>query len=214
VKGVLPSSAVDLGSSVASLANLHAKGRAVLDVRAGEGATPIARWSDGAPLVQRHGVGRGMSWVVTLPANVEMSDLPLRPAFLELIDLALGSARARGAQRRTVVGTAWPSGLGDEAITEVVGPSGPLTRRDDVSGGAFVPERIGVYHVRHGAEAEVRIAEAIADEVNLTPRRIVPGEEQSQGSTRASIDASPYVAIALLLVLAGEALTRMLLVRR
>jgi hypothetical protein len=211
-KGADPASAFSLPAQ--GLDDLAPKGRALAEARAVEGATVLARWSDGAPLVMERPVGRGLAYVVTLPGSAEVSDLPLRPAFVGLIDDALEAAKAHGTDRRVTVGTAWALPGGE--APRVRGPDGrPAPLRDDGGGRRLLPERAGLYEISTGAQTEARIAEIAEAEVDLRPRAAAAATtSEALGTSRASVDASPYVALLLLVVLAGEAGLRLVQWRR
>jgi hypothetical protein len=60
-----------------------------------------------------------------------------------------------------------------------------------------------------------RVVESTEEEVDRTPRRANDDDDdEALGSTRASIDISPYVALILLLVIVAEAGLRLRLGRR
>jgi hypothetical protein len=203
-KGADPASAFSLPAQ--GLEDLAPEGRAVTEPRAAEGATVLARWSDGAPLVMARPVGRGLAYVVTLPGGADASDFPLRPAFLALLDDALEAAKAHGTDRRVTVGMAWTLPPGAAAV--VRGPDGrPAPARDDGGGRRLVPERAGAYEMGGaGPQADVRIAEIGEAEVDLRPRpTAAAAASEALGTSRARVDVSPYVALLLLAVLAGEA---------
>jgi hypothetical protein len=149
-------------------------------------------------------VGRGSATVVTLPASAESSDLPLRPVFLELLARALEAGRAQQLGRRSVAGAPWsfPGAIPDE----IVGPGGPLPLREGGNGRVATPGRAGQYALRFGAQQELRVVEIDEREVDTRPRPATPpAQERALGTQRATIDASPYVAFVLLLVIAAEA---------
>lgn len=108
VPGADASSAVGtLAESAQSLEDLAAKARATLAPEDVGGFEPLLKWGDGSILVAKRAIGRGEAWIVTLPFAIDASDLPVRPAFLALLDAWASEARARAAPRRTDVGVAW-----------------------------------------------------------------------------------------------------------
>ncbi len=203
-KGSDEASLAGLGATAAGLLDLAPKGRVLLDERATADATVLARWADGRPLVFTRRLGRGRVLVTTLGASLDESDLALRPAFLEILGRALSEGRARKGNLRSLVGARWeiaPS-------ARVVGPSGPLPASDD---GVLVPLRAGLYAVRAGDELEARVAEIDEREVDLSPRPAPPrASHQAAGATTSRVELSPYVAWALLALLALEAAVRLL----
>jgi hypothetical protein len=56
------------------------------------------------PLLIRRGIGRGAVWTSTLPFDLGASDLPVRPAFLVLLERFVAAAGARGGARSIEVG--------------------------------------------------------------------------------------------------------------
>ncbi len=96
-----------LASDAQSLTDLGAPRRAELSSDDIAGLDVLAAWTDGAPLIARRPVGRGEAWIVTLPFAVDASDLPVRPAFLALLDGWVRAARRHGVDRRVSVGSAW-----------------------------------------------------------------------------------------------------------
>ena len=185
-------------------------GRALLDEATLRSATV---WMPGPPaLALSRAVGRGTASLVTLPASAAVSDLPLRPVFLELLDRVVGSASHRGLSRRQTVGLSWNV----EADVDVKGPEGPLSPRVDGSSRAVTPSRAGLYVFASKAGArEPRVAEITEEEVNLTPRDAYEDEgSETLGSTRSSFDISPYVALVLLLAIVAEAGLRLRLAGR
>lgn len=161
-------------------------------------------WLPGPPpLALSRSVGRGTASLVTLPASAAVSELPLRPVFLELLDRVVGNAAQRGLSRRQVVGLPWNV----EADVTVTGPEGAVVPRVDGASRAITPGRAGLYLFgAPGGPRTARVAEITEEEVDLTPRKAHEDEaSEALGSTRASIDVSPYVALILLLVIVAEA---------
>lgn len=208
VKGADLSPQKELITSRQSLADLAAKGRATLDFRSQDNSDMIVPWKDNQPLIFRHPISQGMAWVYTLPSSAEISDLALRPAFLELIDLIIQGAKIRGVQRRASVGVRWSI---EDAKTEIIDPIG---EKIVLSSGSFVADRVGLYRIKRGNEAEVRVAELQADEVRFMPRPISDSKEQNLGASKAMLDLSPHVAVVLLLVLVAEAAMRLALAKK
>jgi hypothetical protein len=202
--GAAPASAVGaFAESVASLADLDARRRAVLapgDVRAFE---PLVAWTDGAPLVARRAMGRGEAWIVTLPFTVDASDLPLRPAFLTLLDQWIRAARERAAPLRTEVGSPWKFAGGRRV--EITGPSGKLGGTTSDDGVHATPPLVGVYRITVDGQSETRVAAPDARELDLRPRPAGPEAASAQnGERRAAVDASGPVAVVLLGLVALE----------
>jgi hypothetical protein len=194
--------------SAAGLEGLGASKRATLapaDVARWES---LAKWSDGAPLVGRRAIGRGEAWVVTLPFSVDASDLPLRAAFLGLLDSWVREAREHASPMRTEVATPWkfPGALRVDAR----GPTGPLSAVREDGVWRVVPELVGEYEVTVDGKAERRIAMPVARELDLRPRAAAPATTEGRaGLRRGAVDASGPIALVLLGLMAVEMALRL-----
>jgi len=193
-----------LAESAASLAALGAQRRAGLRPEDAAQFTPLLEWTDHAPLVARRAMGRGEAWLVTLPFALDASDLPLRPAFLSLLEEWIDAAKARATPKRTEVGMEWT--FPGAARVVVTGPRGeevPVAR--DGAMPRVTPVRVGLYRINVDGRNETRVAEPAQREIDLRPRALaLSAAGGSMGENRASIDASPGVALALLALLAIE----------
>jgi hypothetical protein len=202
-----------LGEGAASLSDLGAKGRATLaleDLRNDSNASAIEvvlKWSDGAPLVTRRARGRGEVWFMTLPFSVEVSDLPLRPGFLSLLDAIAQDAKERSAPIRGDVGVPWT--FAGARQVDVDGPVGRVaTARDD---GALrvVPTLIGSYRMLVDGAKELRVAAPALRELDLRPRAVAPSAMSSSlGGGVSVVDVSWVVALLLLGLVAAEIIVR------
>ena len=210
--------ASELAESVGSLADLAPRGRAGLTSDDVTRLTPLVRWKDGAPLFARRTLGDGDAWVSTLPFSVGESDLPLRPAFLALLDAFATAARLRAAPRRADVGTTWS--FTTTRPTRVVGPEGEValvTPHEAGGAGAgaasaiVVPARVGAYRIAFGDRVEIRVAAPLETELDLRPRTVASAEAQGKtGGAHAEVDISWIVALVLLALLAAELALRIL----
>ncbi len=202
--GADAASAVDaLAESAQSLADLSTGRRATLspeDVGAWE---PLVRWTDGAPLVARRTIGRGEAWIVTLPFSPDASDLPLRPAFLSMLDAWTTAAREHAAPRRSDVGTAWKLPGARDVAVEGPGGAVPVARDEGVA--RVVPPLVGVYRITVDGKAETRVAAPELRELDLRPRAASGGGGgEGMGERRASVDVSGPIALVLLALVAAE----------
>lgn len=104
--GIDPDAPSNLGPLASSWSDLRARSRALLaedpdlHVR--------ARWKDGEALVVEKLLGRGSLYTVGLPSSVDQSDLALRPAFVEFIQLIITQASLSKGAGATLVGQPWP----------------------------------------------------------------------------------------------------------
>ncbi|MEP7126328.1 MAG: BatA and WFA domain-containing protein [Byssovorax sp.] len=212
--GVDPASAPTLGSSVPGLARLDPRGRTTLDPAAIEGVDVLAKWIDGAPFLIRRSLGRGAVLSLTLPLSTDESDLALRPAFLSLLESFVNTARARGGARRIDVGQAWTfDGYSNVKVRRLPldGAGSPRTIaviEQDRRLRADAP-LAGLYELTLDGEATTRVAAVPDREIDFRPRPVRDEAHASaMGGVASALDASPYVAIALLALLAAELLLR------
>jgi hypothetical protein len=198
------------GPAAAGLLDIRPRGRATIDLNAlGSAAEVTARWKDGAPWLIERPLGRGFIFVLTVPTSPDESDLALRPAFLMLLDRLVDATRIRNGAYRITVGEAWAF-EGAKSL-EVVGPEKTKLRVTEESARkVVVPDRIGVYEIALDHDKMTRVVAASEKEVDERPRRInEKTRSSSMGDTRAKIDLSPYLAIALLALLVGELALRL-----
>ncbi|MCC6553347.1 MAG: VWA domain-containing protein [Polyangiaceae bacterium] len=218
--GVDPASAPTLGPSAEGLAQLAPRGRAAVDPEATEGADILARGKDGAPFLVRRPLGRGAVLFVTLPLSTEESDLVLRPAFLALLDRFVATARARGGARRIDAGETWTfDGYREAAVHRVSytgeGAPEPVAVTESDRRFRASPALAGLYELTLDGERATRAVSVPEREIDLRPRRVHESARAAElGGMSASIDASPYVALALLLLLAAELALRTTLGKR
>ena len=214
--GVDPAHAGPLGDGANVPKDLATKGRALLDPEDLSACTVTASFSDGAPLVLTRTMGQGEAWLVTLPFAPDVSDLPLRPSFLALLDAFASRAEDRGAGARLEIGKSWTAGADD--TLEVLQldargkPSGAPIAVERGSGGARVaPRSVGAYLVtttpRGGAlRRDVRAVTPAAREVDLASRALDPSvvEGTKSGLQRTTAELSPLIAWGLLALLFAE----------
>jgi hypothetical protein len=138
-----------------------------------------------------------------------VSDLPLRPAFLALLEKFSEAARGRNGAHRTNVGEAWAF-EGAKSL-EVTGPEKTRLRvTDDATSKLVVPDRIGVYEIKLDGDKLLRVAAPAEREIDTRPRPVTPETRAaSLGDVRAKLDVSPYVAVGLLALLVAELGLRM-----
>jgi hypothetical protein len=213
-EGADPSSALGaLLGSAAGLVDLGASRRSVVAPEDAGAFEAMLKWTDGAPLVARRAMGRGETWIVTLPFSVEASDFPLRPAFLALLDAWVKTAREHAAPRRTDVGAVWQF-PGARRI-DVRGPKGPVqeTRGDGLF--RVTPPLVGLYEIVVDGKTEVRVAAPVAREIDLRPRPLAKDfRSEAVGERRAFVDISGQIALALLVLMFAEMVLRVVSTRR
>lgn len=197
-----------LVESAPSLSDVSSKSRAVVSPDDVPAFDALLKWTDGALFVGRRAVGKGEAWIVTLPFALDTSDLPLRPAFLALLDAWAREARSRAAPRRTDVGMAWTF-AGAKSVV-VVGPAGRVPVTTDEKAVRTAPPLIGGYTVTVDGKDERRVAAPVAGELDLRPRRAAQGASGGGlGDSHAAVDASPVMALILLALVSGEIALRL-----
>jgi hypothetical protein len=188
--------------------DLDAKKRAVLAREDARRFEPLLLWSDGLPLLARRRLGRGEAWIVTLPFGPDASDLPLRPLFLTLLDAWASEARARMSPRRTAAGVAWT--FPNAHVVEVTGPEGVVPVSREGGEPRVIPATLGIYLLTLDGKKEARVASPIEAEINLAPRAAADNASgKSVGDSRAAVDASPALALALLGLMLVELVLRL-----
>jgi hypothetical protein len=196
-----------LAPDAQSLSELGAARRAELSPDDVAALGVVARWTDGMPLIARRGIGRGEAWVVTLPFAVDASELPLRPAFLALLDGWVRAARRHGVDRRVAVGTPWMFPVNDRV--DVRGPQGALPGLRTDGQWRFEPAEIGAYAVTVDGKTETRVAAPDTRELDLRPRPVAPEVVGTGvGQRSAAVDMSPGVALVLLGLWTAEIVLR------
>jgi hypothetical protein len=214
VTGADPATATgELAEASRSLEDLDAQRRASLAPDDRNAFEALVRWTDGAPLFARRPQGRGEVWLSTLPFSPDASDLPLRPAFLGVLEAWVRAARDRAAPKRSDVGTAWrfPGAQGVQAT----GPAGAVTTTRENSVFRLAPDLIGAYRITVDGKAETRVAAPVEREIDLRPRRVAPASAASGfGERRAQVDVSGQVALVLLGLAALELVLRVVSGRR
>lgn len=190
-----------LGEGAATLADLAPQGRAVLAPEDAAAWEVLLPWLDEAPLVARRSLGRGETWLVTLPFAVDASDLTLRPGFLAILDGWVQEARQRAAPRRGDVGVPWL--FAGARVVALEGPDGrPLPSGE---AGQVVPARVGAYRLTVDGQPEIRVAAPLPREMDLRPRPAASSAlGEGTGQLRAQVDVSWVVALVLLALMAVE----------
>ena len=205
-----------LGTEAESLKELAPKGRARLDTALLPGAEVVGRWSDGKVLITRQERGRGLLFSVGLPVSVEVSDLPLRPAFLALLDHMVGEALRRRGPRASEAGTEW--WFPTKGTLQVSGHGGPLALREADGQRVATPETTGRYEINLSGKTEARFIVLPAEEVLSVPNQDLPSAWRSSKSEAGSqVDASPelgWVFLALLGLELGARFWRLVRERR
>ena len=143
-------------------------------------ATVLLSYEDGQPALLEAPYGRGRSMVLTTSIDRDLSDLPIRPAFLPLIRrilLHLGDALARPPEPEVMVGEPrtiqLPAG---SQVAEVVGPTGNSRRYapDEISRDGLISFEDtalpGHYQVRAAAHGTPEPVPGAAFAVNVSPK--------------------------------------------
>jgi Mg-chelatase subunit ChlD len=205
-----------LGAEAESLKELAPKGRTRLDTALLPGAEVVGRWSDGKVLITRQERGRGLLFSVGLPVSVEVSDLPLRPAFLALLDHMVSEALRRRGPRASEAGTEW--WFPTKGNLQVSSHAGPLALREADGQRVVTPETTGRYEINLSGKTEARFIVLPAEEVLSVPNQELPSTWRGSKSDGGSqVDASPELGwffLALLGLELGARFWRLLRERR
>jgi Mg-chelatase subunit ChlD len=205
-----------LGAEAESLKELAPKGRTRLDTALLPGAEVVGRWSDGKVLITRQERGRGLLFSVGLPVSVEVSDLPLRPAFLALLDHMVSEALRRRGPRASEAGTEW--WFPTKGNLQVSSHAGPLALREADGQRVVTPETTGRYEINLSGKTEARFIVLPAEEVLSVPNQELPSTWRGGKSDGGSqVDASPELGwffLALLGLELGARFWRLLRERR
>jgi hypothetical protein len=205
-----------LGTEAESLKELGAKGRARLDTALPPGAEIVGRWGDGKVLAMRQEHGRGLLFSVGLPVSVAVSDLPLRPAFLALLDNMVGEALRRRGPLASEAGTEWwfPAA---GALTVSL-KAAELAIREADGQRVATPETTGRYEISLNGKHETRFITLSADEVLNTPKQELPSAwRKTKAAAAPQVDASPefgWLLLGLLALEIGVRLWRLIRERR
>lgn len=214
-KGVTEASCGFFGPSAPGLADIAPKGRIQLQPEALKDAEVLCAFEDGQPLLLRRQQGRGVVFLSALPFDLEASDFPLRPAFFVLLDRLVSVARTGGDPKILQAGQRFGFtgaksvqgdflGIGDAKPVRVEVSPGPPPRADAA--------RIGRYSFVVDGDTQTRVAVAADREVDLRPRALSPSaRDPSLGGEARKMDASPYVALGVLVLLFLEIVLRLLL---
>jgi hypothetical protein len=216
-----PDSMTWLGPEARGLEALTRTGRMRLDGASLPGSVVVGSWRDGAPLLLRRPLGAGLLFTCGLPASVEQSDLALRPAFLSLLDALLGEAEQRRGSGTSRVGERWS--FPAARAVQIAGPAGAL--RIAIEGceaqgesstaclpgeQSATPELAGRYVVTSDGVDQIRTARIDDREITDPPGSVRPATQQFEGAADpGSVDASPELALALLVAFAAELLLRL-----
>jgi hypothetical protein len=198
------------------LKDLAPKGRARLDSALLPGAEVGGRWSDGKVLLARQERGRGLLFSVGLPISVEVSDLPLRPAFLALLDHMVGEALRRRGPRASEAGTEWwfPAA----GALQVTGSAGPLAAREADGQRVTTPDTTGRYEITLNGKRETRFITLAAEEVLAAAKQDIPSAwRESKAGAAPQVDVSPelgWLLLGLLSLEIGVRLWRLIRERR
>ena len=221
-KGLKSTSLSWLGASGSTWDDINPSGRVWLTSVEPKNAKVVAEWSDGQPFILEAHHGRGISWVLGLPAALHTSDLALRPAFLALLSAAVDHAVSRRGRRETTAGTAWrfPATV-DLSVSGRHGPMPIKSERCQPGEGCpdghvqvVIPEQRGKYRLQIGDETQYRHVTLPAQEIARQPRQPEDAEASTGTESETTVDVSREVALALLALLLAELVLRLVARRR
>jgi Mg-chelatase subunit ChlD len=205
--GIDPRSVAWLGAESKSLESLDRGGRVRLDAADLPGTKVIGSWKDGVPFLFQRPIDRGVVFTAGLPASLDQSDFALRPAFLALLQTIADQARQRTGPHQSAAGVPWT--FPADAQIKVKGPAGPVASEvvgnQEATEQQVVPDIAGSYELELPSGKELRLVTLTPDELTLQPRQSEATlEPQAHAQARNRVDASPYWALLLLALFAGE----------
>ncbi len=202
VKGIdEPSADGLLGEAASGLVDLNAKNRAVIGYEDAKSMTVLLRWNDKEPFLLKRTIGRGEAWVLTLPAAVDASDLALSTGFLGVLAAWSEAAHQSSGATSLEMGQSWSYAN----VRSVESPSGKVDIKREAGAYRVTPSVIGVHTLTIDGKAETRLATVSRAELDMRPRALPATKEGSASSARqVRVDASPYIALLLLLGLLVE----------
>ena len=147
-------------------------------------ATPLLQTASGDALIVERTVGEGRVALAAFPADGTWSDLPLRAAFLPLIQgLSFHVSRGGSSATSAIVGEAFTfSTLSSNAAARVVAPTGAAVGFSIESGRVvFTPREPGSYVLFDGDEPRHAIAANADRSESLQPATIRDALEETSG---------------------------------
>ena len=196
-----------LGDESQTLSKLAALGRIRLPASARENGRSRGDWNDGEPWLVEQEFGRGLAWVIGLPATPSQSDFALRPGFLAVVDQIVQQAAHRSGTGHQWVGSPWTFPVGE--TVRVLGPGGPVPIHTQDGRQAADPPLAGRYEIQRREQSEYRTARIDAEELTLRPQQLPPSAGAATRNAQTdSLDISRYVAFGLLVLFAIELLLR------
>lgn len=207
-RGLDSASMAWLGPEAEGFSELAPEGRVRLEGADLPGTRIVGQWLDQRPFLLERELGRGLLLTAGLPSSPDESDFALRPGFIALLDHVVSLARDRSGLGRSSAGDSWR--FPAETEVQIEGPLGRLRPRETQVGAVrkhqlFTPEVAGRYRVRTPEAEEERTVSFDPEEIGLLPRT-PPLQKQSddRAERRPEVDASPEVAMLLLLLVAFE----------
>ncbi len=202
-QGLNPSSLSWLGPEAAALNVLAPKGRPLLEGADLPGTRVLGRWQDGAPFLFERDLERGLVLTFGLSASADDSDLPLRPAFLALLDHVLELARERSGPARSAPGTSWRFSASQQP--QIRGPGGVLPAVETAQNAAervFVPELAGRYSIKTVDGSQERAVTLDPQEISAEPKQnpaqaALPGGQKPNSGVDISAEVV-WLALGLL----------------
>jgi hypothetical protein len=210
-KGAEVSRCSVFGESAQSLAELSPVSRVRLELPLYRDAETLCEWKDGAPLVLRRALGRGSVTTVTTSFRLEDSELPLRPAFLSLLDGFVSVAKESHGLGVVTVGQPLtfkaPSDGPGQLVTTATGNKSQLPR--SAAGSSLPTALVGRYTFVTADKSSQRMALIPEGEIDFRVRPVVEGaNDAALGGRARDRDVSAFVAFLLLALLLLESAVR------
>ncbi len=157
--------------------------------------TTLLSWDDGAPFLVKRVLGEGEVWFLSLPFDIDVSDVALRPGFLSMLDEWFEIVRRKHDEEVVEVGGAW-------SFDDVVkgDPKDHVSITPQRAGSRVAAERIGRVVVKHAdGRQDERAATAVRKEMALRPRPLsLQPSQVNAGDGRREYDVSWIVALTVL----------------
>lgn len=198
-----------LGPTGASFSELHAPSRLLLDDALPPSSTVRARWSDFRAALLERRLGRGIVFTLGLPVSTQLSDIGLRPGFLALFEHVLQTTRQRGLSPIVVAGHPWKFDRSE--MVQIEDPAGTKVTLGAPEGSglaekSYVPTLAGLYKINRNERVEYRLAYGEAQEISDGPDPSnAPGESQTPAA-QTRLDLSPFLTVALAVIVLLELL--------
>jgi hypothetical protein len=170
------------------------------------------KFSDGSPFFATSAQGSGEAWLLALPFSLDESDLALRPFTLDFLDSFARKVGERAESPLSDVGAPWRvRGRISEADAKQKGLE--VVREASGTTSLVVFPAAGLHEIKVDGRTVKHVALPLEREVSFRKRKTKPSLGTAQGEP-SRYDIGWLLALALLVFIALEALTRVLFAER